>query len=78
MKICGTCRSYRRGTIGRGRCEKTGHDQMYHDDACGEHVGRPRRKKKSVMVATLTGELLPERELRRRAVRPMEPKKGQG
>ena len=51
---------------------------MYHDDACGEHVGRPRRKKKSVMVATLTGELLPERELRRRAVRPMEPKKGQG
>jgi hypothetical protein len=51
---------------------------MYHDDACDQHVGRRRPKRKAIMVTTLTGELLPERELRRRAVRPMEPKKGQG
>ena len=66
MRICGTCRFYVRGTVGRGRCTKEGRDQRFSDKACGLYVGRPRRRREDVMVATLTGELVSTRELKRR------------
>jgi len=71
MKICGTCRFWSRGTVGRGHCKETDQDKWRLDEACGLHVGRPLRKKKDAKVVTLTGEQVTLREMRRRKVKPM-------
>jgi len=78
MKICGTCRFWVKGTIGRGRCTKSEDSKWRLDEACGLHVGRPHLKKTDVPVITLTKEQITTRELRRRAVRPMTPERGKG
>ena len=71
MKICGTCRFWVKGTVGRGHCKQTDQDKWRLDEACPQHVGRFHMKKKDVTVITLTGEQVTLREMRRHAVRPM-------